>query len=94
MILKKVNLVKNYPSEDRLPEDGMYRYLLQPGEEHNDQHKRATDRIWSQITYRLSKTVEDPGHRVMYYLSDGREGAFMKEGLMLILEDTDYVQKW
>ena len=28
---------ENYPLEDTLPEDGLYRYLLEPGEEHNDQ---------------------------------------------------------
>ena len=43
--LKKVPLVKreSYPTEDALPEDGLYQYLLQPGEEHDDQRKRATD---------------------------------------------------
>ena len=53
--LKEVPLVnqENYPPEDRLLEDGLYRYLLQPGEEHDDQHKRATDRILSEATYRL-----------------------------------------
>ena len=45
--LKKVPLVESYPPEDTLPEDGLYRYLLQPGEEHIDQCKRATNRIWS-----------------------------------------------
>ena len=30
--LKKVSLVENYPQEDTLPEDGLYRYLLKPGE--------------------------------------------------------------
>ena len=35
--LQKVLLVERYPSEDTLPEDGLYRYLLQPGEEHDDQ---------------------------------------------------------
>ena len=33
---------ENYPPEDKLPEDGLYRYLLQPGEEHDDQRRRAT----------------------------------------------------
>ena len=39
--LKEVPLVnrENYP-----PEDGLYHYLLQPGEEHNDQRKKDTDR--------------------------------------------------
>ena len=37
--LKEVPLVKqeNYPPEEVLPEDGFYRYLLQPGEQHDDQ---------------------------------------------------------
>ena len=37
--LKEVPLVKqeNYPPEKVLPEDGLYQYLLQPGEEHDDQ---------------------------------------------------------
>ena len=53
--LNQVPLVnrENYPPEDTLPEDGLYRYLLQPGEEHGEQHKRATKRIWSEKTYRL-----------------------------------------
>ena len=42
-----------YPPEDKLPEDGLYRYLLQPGEEHDDQRRRATDRVWSKGIYRL-----------------------------------------
>ena len=32
--LKEVPLIENYPPEDTLPEDGLYHYLLQPGEEH------------------------------------------------------------
>ena len=45
--LKEVSLVKqkNYPPEEKLPEDGLYRYLLQPSEEHDDQWHRTTDRI-------------------------------------------------
>ena len=42
--------------------------------------------------------MEDSGNRVMYYLKDRPERAFVKEELMLIPEDTelppDYVQKW
>ena len=37
--------MNNYSEEDKLPEDGLYQYLLQPGEEHDDQWRRATDRI-------------------------------------------------
>ena len=37
--LKEVPLVtrESYPPEEVLPEDGLYQYLLQPGEEHDDQ---------------------------------------------------------
>ena len=73
--LKEVPLVnqENYPPEDILPEDGLYCYLLQPGEEHDDQCERALDRIWFKKTYRLREVVEEPGNWVMHYLSDGRE---------------------
>ena len=98
--LNQVPLVnrENYPPEDTLPEDGLYRYLLQPGEEHDDQRNRAMDRIWSKKTYRQMEIVENPGNHVMYCSKDGPERAFVKEELMLIPEDTelppDYVQKW
>ena len=70
--LKQVPLVnrENYPEEDTLPEDGLYCYLLQPSEEHNDQGRRAMDRVWSKKTYRLREIIEDPGNHVMCYLSD------------------------
>ena len=37
--LNEVPLVdqESYPPEEVLPEDGLYQYLLQPGEEHDDQ---------------------------------------------------------
>ena len=45
--LKEISLVSrdNYPPKDTLPEDGLYCYLLQPSREHDEQCKRATDRI-------------------------------------------------
>ena len=96
--LKEVPIKEDYPPEDTLPEYGLYRYLLQPGEEHNDQRKRATDRIWSKNAYRLKEVVSNPGNRVMYFLKNGPERSFVKEELMQIPEDTelppDYVQKW
>ena len=50
--LNEVPLVarESYPPEEVLPEDGLYRYLLQPGEEHNDQRCRAANRIWPKGT--------------------------------------------
>ena len=95
--LKEVPLVsrESYPPAEALPEDGLYRYLLQPGEEHDDQRHRAMNRIWSKASYRLREIVENPGNRMMYYLLDG---AFVLEELMLIPEDTelppDYVREW
>ena len=87
--LNQVHLVKwDYPPEDTLPEDGLYHYLLQPGEEHDDRRHRVTDRIWSKKTYRLREIVEDSGNRVMYFLKDGPERAFVSEELMLVPEDT------
>ena len=76
----------------------MYRYLLQPGEEYDNQRHRAMDRVWSKGTYRFREMVEDIGNRVMYYLLDGPERAFVSKELMLIPEGTelspDYVQEW
>ena len=100
IVLDQVPLVKRetYPPENTLPEDGLYHYLLQPGEEHDNHRCRATDRIWSDGTYRLREIVENPGNHVMYYLRDGPDRAFVSEELMLIPEDTelppDYVQEW
>ena len=72
IVLDQVPLVKReaYPPEDTLPEDGSYQYLLQPGEEHDDQKCRVMDRVWSKGTYRLREVMENPGNHVMYYLRD------------------------
>ena len=100
IVLDEVPLVNReaYPQEDKLPEDGLYQYLLQPGEEDDDQRCRATNRVWSKGTYRLREIVEDSGNQVMYYLSNEPKRAFVSEELMLISEDTelppDYVQEW
>ena len=76
--LEKVPLAhgESYPPEGTLPEDRLYHYLLQPGDEHDDKHKRATDRIWSEKTYRLSKIVSSASNQVMYHLTDGLESFF------------------
>ena len=98
--LKEVPLVAQeaYPPEEVLPEDGLYRYLLQPREEHDDQRREATDRIWSEASYRLREIIENPGNHVMYYLLNEPKRAFVSEELMLIPENTelppDYVQEW
>ena len=79
--LNEVPLVnrESYPEEEVLPEDGLYRYLLQPGEEHDDQRRRATNRIWSKGTYRLREVVESPGNHVIYYLKmDQKDHLYQK----------------
>ena len=45
--LDNVPLDKKYPKETVLPENGLYSYLYQPGEQHGDQKRWATDLIWS-----------------------------------------------
>ena len=52
----------------------------------------------AKLTYRLREIAENPGNRVMYYLLDRPERAFISEELMLIPEDTllppDCIQEW
>ena len=87
-----------FPEEKVALEDGLYRYLYQPGEQHGDQRRRATDFNWSKETYRLDRVVAEQENRVLYYLADGPTRAFVREELMLVPEDTElppeYVQSW
>ena len=96
--LDTIPLDKKYPEETILPKDGLYRYLYQPGEQHGDQKRRATDLIWSKNTYRLDRIVQDPGNRVLYYLQDGPDRVFVREELMHVSEDNqvppDWVSEW
>ena len=96
--LETVPLDKTYPEETVRPEDGLYRYLYQPDEQHGDQKRRATDLIWSKNTYRLDRIVQDLGNRVLYYLQDGPDSAFVREELMHISQDIqvppDWVSEW
>ena len=41
--LDTVPLDKKYPDETILTEDGLYRYLYQPGEQRGDQKRRTID---------------------------------------------------
>ena len=66
----------------------MHSYLYQPGEQHGDQQRRATDLVWSRNTYRLDQVIHEPGNSVLYYLQDGPDGAIVREELMHISEDT------
>ena len=96
--LDTIPLDKKYPEETILPKDGLYRYLYQPGEQHGDQKRRATDLIWSKNIYRLDQIVQDPENRVLYYLQDRPDRTFVREELMHVSEDTqvppDWVSEW
>ena len=50
--------------------------------------RRVTDFIWSKNTYRLDAVVQEPGNRILYYLQDGSDRAFVREELMHVSEDT------
>ena len=86
--LVTIPLDQRYPEETVLPEDGLYRYLYQPVEHYGDQKRRAIDLVWSKITYRLDRIVQEPDNHVLHYLQDGSDRAFGSEELMRIPEDT------
>ena len=105
--LDTFQLNKTYLEENVIPEDGLYKYLYQPDEQHRDQKRRATDFLWSRNTYELDRFVQEPGlyytclyyiNRVLYYLQDGPNRAFVREKLMHIPDDTqvspEWVKKW
>ena len=52
--LDTVPLGKTFPEETVLPEDGLYRYIYQPGEQHGNQKRWVTDLIWNKNVYRLN----------------------------------------
>ena len=87
-------LDKTYPEENVLPENGLYRYLYQPGEQQGHQKRGATDFIRSKNTYRLDRIVQEPGNHVLYYLQDGSDRAFVREELVHIPEDTQVPPEW
>ena len=89
--LDTVPLDKTYPEETVLLEDGLYRYLYQPGKQHGDQKRRATDLIRSK---ELVPIVQEPGNRVLYYLQDGPDRAFVRDELMHISEDSRVPPNW
>ena len=72
----------------------MYGYIYQTGEKHGNQKRRATDLIWRKNTYRLDRIVQDTGNRVLYYLQDELDRAFVREELMHISEDTQVPPDW
>ena len=92
--LDTIPLDKKYPEETVQPDDDLYRYLYQPGEQHGDKKRWETDFIWSKNTYRLDRIVQEPGNRVLYYLQDGPNRAFMREELMHVSKGTQVPSGW
>ena len=96
--LDTVLLDKTYPEETALTENGLYRYLYQSDKQYGDQKRQATDFIWSKKTYRLGRIVQEPRNRILYYLQDGPDRAFVREELIHFSEDTqvppDWVSEW
>ena len=92
--LDTVPLDKRYPEETVPPEDELYIYLYQPGKQHGDQKGRATDLIWSKNTYRLDRIVQDPSNRVLCFLQDVPDRAFVCKELIHVSEDTQVPPDW
>ena len=93
--LDTVPLGKTYLAEAVLPVDCLYRYLYQTVKRNGDQTRQAaTDFIRSKNTYRLDRIVQEPGNRVLYYLKDGPDRAFVREELMHISQNTETPPEW
>ena len=91
-------LDKSYPQVNVQLEDGSNKYLYQPGEQHGDKKRRATDFIWSKITDRSDQIVALLGNHVFYCFQNGHGRVFVREELEHIPEDTqvlpDRLSKW
>ena len=44
--------------------------------------------------YSLDRLVQEPGNRVLHYLQDGPNRAFVREELMNISEETQVLSEW
>ena len=98
--LEKVSIKKeNYKrpvglNEIRLPPFARVRYLYAKGEDEGGEKRRATDPIWSQDIYDLSRSVVSSGQPVLYYLSEGAPKiGFVREELQVVPDDTELPPK-
>ena len=87
--LDTITMDKAYPEETLLPEDGLYRYLYQSGEQHGDQKGRVTELIWSKNTI-----VQEPSNHVLYHLQDEPNRAFVREELVHVSEGNQVPPDW
>ena len=66
MKLDTVLLDETYPEESVLPEDGLYRYLYQPDQQHGDQ--KTSDTLYLEQKFVSSRSnFTEPGNHVLYY---------------------------
>ena len=87
--IKKSEIPPNrndYPPEEELPLDGIYRYLLKPGEEHNDTRRRETIISPGNLIHSM-KFLKKKGNRIMYKVLGISGRTFVKEELMNIPYD-------
>lgn len=71
-----------YHAEEALTEVGLYRYLYQSGEQHEDKKRQVTDFIWSKNPCRLDQVMENPGNYILHYLRGGPDIPFVHEELI------------
>ena len=59
--LKEIKSIKPHKQDKQelLSLDGLYRYLLKPGEEHDDTRKRATYSNWSKKMFMIDRVVDE-----------------------------------
>ena len=74
-------------NEKRLPTFVKVRYLYQPGE--GNDHRRATDPIWSLKVYSIERSFTKHEQPVLYYLRDGPKRGFVREELLVIPPNTE-----
>ena len=60
----------------------------------NIETKKDKQQIENTNTYRLDRILQEPGNRVLYYLQDGSDRAFVSEELMHVPEDTQVSPNW
>ena len=78
---------KTYPKETVLPEDGLYRIFINLM--NNMETKKADNRPHLKLKYvSVRSNCTRPRYRVLYYLQDGPDRAFVCEELMHVCEDT------
>ena len=64
------------------------RYLYQTGELKGGGKRRTTDPIWSLDKHKIDYPMVMPGIRVYYLKAPAPKRGFVKEGLLIVRDDT------